>query len=467
MSIRWKFVLVCLIIVFIPIFFLNKYSIEFFDRFTRTALEKHMIDHAYVVGREYVAAANGGDEALAAFQSRLEEYGPELQTRIRIVASNGLVAADSAGPANRDDVSDRREIRLAMDGRYGARNQLTPDNQYMYYYVALPIRSDGRTLAIAYLSRHTGHIIGAINSMIRSHRVAYGISLAVAAAVAVFLSLTLIHPLRRLTKAARRFARGDQSFECRVRGHDEIAQLQRAIESMATEIERKNSYNRDFLAAAAHELKTPLAAIQATAEVLEDAACVNAETRSKFVGNIQFEVQRLGRLVGELRELTRIDSQSIRDHSAKVNYDECIEEILERILPTLPDEKPKIELALRADSVRVRMVAEQIEQVLANLIENAIRHTPADGRIEIATEPNPPGFITTRVSDTGRGIDPGNVGRVFDRFFTTESAAGSQSFGAGLGLAIARSIIRNHGGEIRVESTPDQGTIFAFTLPVV
>jgi two-component system, OmpR family, sensor histidine kinase ChvG len=336
----------------------------------------------------------------------------------------------------------------------------------MYYYIALPIKdSEGETVLIAHLSRHTGQIIGAINRMIRSHRVAYGLSLGVAATIAVLTALTLIHPLRRLTKAAKAYAGGDREFECRIRGRDEIAQLQRAIKSMTEEIERKNTYNREFLATAAHELKTPLAAIQAAAEVLAGGACDKPEARAKFLANIDFETRRLDRLVGELRELTRYDAESVRRQSELCDCDRLIEETLERIIPTLPDEKPRIVLHKSGLKLALRVVPDQIEQLLANLLENAVRYTPAQASIEItlARGENDSAMIVVR--DEGCGIEPGLRERVFDQFVTSEARNGG-SHGSGLGLTIARSIVENHGGTISVSSSPGQGAVFAINLPL-
>lgn len=467
MSIRWKFIAVCILIVFVPIFFLNKYSIDFFDRFTRTALEEHMIDHAFIIGNELAARGVDDLEARQALQARIESYGKELNTRIQIVATNGTVLADSQTEQVGADIGGLKEVALAMQGQYGARNQLTPDHQYMYYYIALPIKnSDGETLLIAHLSRHTSHIIGAINRMIRSHRVAYALSLGVAAIIAVLTALTLIHPLRRLTRAAQAYAGGERQFKCRIRGRDEIAQLQKAIKSMTEEIERKNTYNREFLATAAHELKTPLAAIQAAAEVLAGGAFENPAAREKFIANIQFETKRLDRLVGELRELTRFDAESVRRQSEVRDCDELFEEILGRILSTLPDEKARIELRKSGEKLRLRVVPEQIEQVLSNLLENAVRYTPADGSIAVAIHRADDETAAVSVKDSGCGIAPELQQRIFEQFFTTEAQNGSNAHGSGLGLAIAKSIIENHGGRIAVASSPGQGAEFTFNLPL-
>lgn len=465
MSIRWKFVAVSVLLVLIPIFFLNKYSIDFFDKFTRKELEEHMIDVARILGHEYLEAAGSGPAAVERLQERMEAYAGELDTRLRIVSTNGVVVLDSRQGEAGADLSDRSEVASAMRGEYGAINKLTPDNQYMYYYIALPVKDGNATKAIAYLSRHTSPIIGAINRMVSRHRIAYAISIVVATAIAILLALTLIHPLRRLTKAARGFARGERSFDCRIRGNDEIAQLHQAIDSMVKEIERKNRYNRDFLATAAHELKTPLAAVRGAAEVLQNGADRDPETRKRFIENIGFETCRLNRIVGELLELTRIDVENVRGNSRIVDYGKCLQSAVERVAGTLPESHADIEFKPPPETVRVKVVPEHIEQVASNLIENAARYTPASGKMEISVARAGRQRVRTTVADTGCGIDPENLGKVFDRFFTTAPPTSSSDHGSGLGLAIVKNIVDNHNGEIHVESRPGEGARFTFTLP--
>jgi len=465
MSIRWKFVAVSVLLVFIPIFFLNKYSVDFFDKFTRKELEEHMIDCARILGREYLDADETGPAAVERLQKRIPSYADELNTRLRILSTNGIVVLDSEQTGIGRDLSDRPEVAKSMAGQYGAANKLTADKQYMYYYIALPIKEGESTEAIAYLSRHTSQIIGAINLMISSHKIAYAISIAVATAIAVLLALTMIHPLRQLTKAARGFARGNRKFDCKISGNDEIAQLYRAIDSMVKEIEQKNKYNRDFLATAAHELKTPLAAIRGAAEVLQSGADGDPGARKRFIENIGFETLRLNRIVGELLELTRIDVENVRENSRAIDYRDLLESAIQRVASTLPENHATIEFRPPSDNIRIKAVPEHIEQVMANLIENAARYTAPSGKIEIEVESESKKRVRTTVSDTGCGIDPKHIGKVFDRFFTTEPPVQSSAYGSGLGLAIVKNIIDNHGGEIHVESQPGKGARFIFTLP--
>jgi len=244
---------------------------------------------------------------------------------------------------------------------------------------------------------------------------------------------------------------------------------------MAGEIESRNSYNRDFIQTTLHELKTPLTAIRGAAEVLESVESVElggegkakeeegGRVRQKFLGIIGFQVGRLMQLVGELRELTRVDVELARAPRLAVDYGAFVKEAIGRLAETFPEPHARLTVVVPDTAMTVRIVPGRIEQVLANLLDNAFRYTPPSGEVSITVEKGNP--VRTTVSDTGCGIAASNLDRVFDRFFTTERGQRSQDYGSGLGLAIAASIIRSHQGEIRVTSAPGEGARFTFELP--
>jgi signal transduction histidine kinase len=216
-----------------------------------------------------------------------------------------------------------------------------------------------------------------------------------------------------------------------------------------------------------HELKMPITAIKGAAELLEQGAFAKEEARVKFLGNIRFEADRLARLVWELNELTKLDAEIPRAQKEKVDYGQWVREAVERYLPTLEAVHAEIRVDLPENPLWVRIVPGRIEQVIGNLLDNAVRYTPVAGRIEIQVTAGPDNTVVTTVRDTGCGIAAANLGKVFDRFFTTEPKDKPKDYGSGLGLAIAKSIVESHQGTIRVESLAGQGAAFFFTLPAV
>jgi signal transduction histidine kinase len=490
-SLRWKLVLMAVVIVFIPVYLLNRYAITFFDRYTRTDLEAHMRHYAFIAGEQYklflvsesapssaTSGTNSVYDGLARLYTRM---GTEIHAHVHIVGMDGRILFDSEGTSVGGDLRDRPEISEALRGGYSARSRLTEDRQFMYYFVARPIKDDQKNvLGVAYVIAHTNPIVQAIKRMVANQRLATYIALACAGLVATVLALAIARRLRGLMRETRAFAAGRRPLGAPPRGGDEIAELGQSIHRMADEIESRNGYNRDFIQTTLHELKTPLTAIRGAAEVLESlgqgtedgmsaVGPAKAEgrrtegAREKFLGIIGFQVNRLMQLVGELRELTRVDVELARAPREEIDYARFVQDAIGRLADTFSEPHAELIAEVQAKPLPLRIVPGRIEQVLANLLDNAFRYTPVSGQVTVRVEDGD--LVQTTVSDTGCGIAPSNLDRVFDRFFTTERRQRPQDYGSGLGLAIAASIVRHHRGEIRVTSTQGEGTCFTFELP--
>ncbi len=470
-SIRWKLIAAFLLVVFIPAYLLHRYALDFFDHYTRAALEKEMVAYAFIAGEQYktmVLAASDEEQSgvRLIFEDLLAICGPEIQTRIRILSPEGIVLFDSHDETTvGKDFSDRPEVIKALSGRYSARSSLTDDRKFLYYYAALPIVDDDETiLALAYVSRHTGPIIRALTEMKSRQNRAMLLAVIVAFLTAVVLAITITRRLRRLTRSTRDFTCGTGPLKVDLRGKDEIGELARSVTRMAEEIDRRNRYNRDFLTETMHELKAPLTAIKGAVEVLEEGAAEKPESRDKFLANIGYDTERMIRLVGELTQLTQLDIDILSGKKEEVDYCAFIRDLTARIWTKRGGNPPVFKAVIPDTPITVTILPDRIEQVINNLLENAFRYTGPEGTVELVVEEGDDGTMTSIVRDTGCGITPSNIDKIFDRFFTTEPRDREKPYGSGLGLAIARSIIENHGGRIRVESEPGTGASFSFTL---
>jgi len=305
----------------------------------------------------------------------------------------------------------------------------------------------------------------ALLRMKRNQNGAALLALGLAAAVSLLFAQTLTRRLRRLTRDAQAYNRASGPFRTTVDGRDEIAELAQALNRMAAELEARQRYNRDFLGDIAHEIRTPITSLRAATELLEQQRDAPPERREALARVVQNAIRRVERMVGELYSLTKLDARMAQEPRERVDYPALVREILERLEPTFDPPRAALVFTPPARAASVRVAPGRIEQVLANLLENAFRYTPPEGRVEVVVEDGPDGEIRTLVRDTGRGIAPENLNKVFDRFFTTEPADGSQDHGSGLGLTIARTIVEHHRGRIGVESAPGQGSTFWFTLP--
>ncbi len=244
------------------------------------------------------------------------------------------------------------------------------------------------------------------------------------------------------------------------------------IEDM-TETRYLERAQRDFLANISHELRTPLTSVRLLAETLEDVIDTNPDRAQEFLEKIENEIQYLGDLVGEILELSHIESGQTIMTFEPIEAARIVREVMARMLPLAQRHRVKLDTDISSGHTLVMMDSKQITRVLVNLVHNAIKFTPSGGHITIGTAPHNEQYVQNFfVRDTGIGIRAEELPRIFERFYKTDRArvktgfTGMGSAGTGLGLAIARHVVETHGGHITAQSTVGQGSTFTFTLPV-
>jgi two-component system phosphate regulon sensor histidine kinase PhoR len=231
-----------------------------------------------------------------------------------------------------------------------------------------------------------------------------------------------------------------------------------------TELRRLETVRKDFVSNVSHELRTPLTSLKAITESLRAGALDEPETARRFLDHIETEVDALTELVAELLELARIESQQMPVQRVPSNPCELLERSAERL--RLQAERAGLALTVHCEPALQPIVADppRLEQVLVNLIHNAVKFTPRGGSIHVYAS-QADGVVEFSVQDTGVGIPEENITRIFERFYKTDPARNKS--GTGLGLAIAKHLVEAHGGQIGVESREGKGSRFFFTIPVV
>lgn len=307
-------------------------------------------------------------------------------------------------------------------------------------------------------------ITSAWNDVVPQLLVAGALALLAAVLVAVFVSRTISRPLARITRAAQEMARGNYDQELDLRGDDEVGRLSQAFNAMAHQVRRSHQMMRDLLANVSHELKTPLTSIQGFSQALEEGALSSPEQYREAGEIINEETQRMRRLVEDLIDLSRLESGQAALQREPLDVAELLRGCLRRFerqaqeagaavrleLPPLP--------AFEGDGVR-------LEQAFSNLIDNAVRHTPAGGTIEVRASVAG-ATLRVAVRNSGSFIPPEERSRIFERFYQLDRNRPRGSGRAGLGLAIAHEIVQAHGGAIEVTSDPAFGTEFLISLPL-
>ncbi len=283
----------------------------------------------------------------------------------------------------------------------------------------------------------------------------------VAGAVATWLSRVVTDRLTRLRDAVERLE-FDGGASVPVEGVDEVADLARAVNRLADRLAMAERVRREFFADVAHELRHPLALLLGRLEALQDGAIALDQAA---VGQLGDAAHALNRLIDDVRDVSLGDVGQLHLAWGAVDVAALVEEVGDLFGPLAQLEQ--LDLACRADPglSPIDGDAGRLRQVLVNLVANAVRYTPAGGRVEVAARAAADGTVTIAVEDTGRGIAPHDVPHVFRRFYRADTSRSRQTGGTGLGLAVADRLVQAHGGHIAVKSQLGRGTVFTVTLP--
>ncbi len=302
-----------------------------------------------------------------------------------------------------------------------------------------------------------------------------GLLLLFASSVAVsfgyFLSNSITQRLKELEGGARRLSEGDFGARVNLSGRDEVAQLGRAFNRMAERLEqaeaeaaRLEAARRDFIAAASHDLRTPLTSLRAMLDAIADGV---VEQPDEYIQRSLRVIAQLTSLTDDLVELARLDSGAAPLQRAPGSIGQVVTAAIEAAALRAKEKGVRLTGSVPPNVAPLPIAEEAIIRVLQNLLDNAIRHTGEGGEVQIAVHDRN-GVVEVSVRDNGEGIPPENLPHVFERFYRGEksrSRGGMGTGGVGLGLAIARELVEAHGGRIWAESGPPGGTRISFALP--
>jgi signal transduction histidine kinase len=291
---------------------------------------------------------------------------------------------------------------------------------------------------------------------------------------ALFVFRPVHKRLRTLEHAARALGEGRTDVRATETGGDEVSSLARTFNRMAMDLESRaaalaasDRTRRQLLADVSHELMTPLSAIRGYVETLGMAELpIDQDTRQRYLDIVEQETHKLEAIIGDLLDLARLEGGGDRLRAEPVAVADLFRRISDRHEPSLRDRNVSLRTDIAQDTPPIRGDAGRLEQALQNLAANAIRHTPEGGSVTLAAAPADDGVRIT-VRDTGPGIPPEHLPRVFDRFYKVDAARAGTAVpsGSGLGLSIVRAIIERHGGTVAAENGIDGGALFELHLP--
>ncbi|MDT8902767.1 ATP-binding protein [Anaeroselena agilis] len=398
--------------------------------------------------------------------TRLEVISKLLGTRTWVVDKQGTLLAGNP-PARwlRNYPEDSQQIEALFAGApqswvRSGRRQADPS-----IIVGVPLPGAAATPAAVFLYTPIAGVNQTVQALDRLLLLSLILGTLVAALLGFFISRGLTRPLADISHAAARFAAGDYASRTAATGGDEIGGLGRTFNTMAESLAKTEYNRREFLANVSHELKTPVASIQALAEALADGVASTPEHQQRYLATIVGESQRIDRLIRDLLDLSQLEAGELSIVPEKTD----LVAFLSREAANYGHLLAEKNLTLRVDAPAavppVLADTGRLAQIVANLVSNAVRHSPAGETIVITVQPAA-GKVAVAVGDRGPGIPPEDQPYIWDRFYRVDKSRARSGGGTGLGLAITKRLVQAMDGEITVESTPGQGAKFTFTLPV-
>jgi len=377
-------------------------------------------------------------------QSVVEETASISGAHIILVAVNGTVIADSQGKLlgeyyNPD--SPGSNLTMPWSGEILGKVYIISDPEADPYLAPFRRLSDS-------INRF----------LLLGGSVAIGIALI----LTFVLSRRISSPIGVLANAARRLGRGDLSQRVQFQGKGEVGVLAQAFNSMAADLEHAEQLRRNLVADVAHELRTPLSNIQGYLEAIRDRVMKpNAAT----IRSLNEETALLSRLVDELQELSLAEAGKLKLVYQAEDIAKLVKQAVTPWQPQVAAKEISLSLDLPDNLPLVNIDRQRVNQVLHNLLENAVAHTHKGGTINVAAITQGD-WVEVCVSDTGEGIPAEDLPNIFERFYRVDRSRARATGGSGLGLTIARRLVEAHGGEIAVQSELGKGSSFSFTLPI-
>jgi signal transduction histidine kinase len=407
-------------------------------------------------------------------EAELTEWGHQFDVRVLLLDEQEVVVIDTDPRGDMLGI----EIELPVSNR---RNMLDSSGMNAFRAVRFNLRGEDLYLFSATATQFTvagfafrapdvqllvavpaGDVTSAWSQLLPQLLIAGGSAGALAFVVGTLFAARITIPVREMTRASEAMARGDLDHRVDASGDDEIAKLARAFNQMSAQVSRSNRAMRDLMANVSHDLKTPLTSIQGFSQAMVDGISDDPEEYARMAAVVHEEAERVRAMLDDLIYLSEIESGALSLELDEVDIDALVRDTARRLSIQAGEAGVSFEFDL--GGVAVRGDGRRLEQVLANLVENAVRFAPEDSAVTLSTTARGE-RVEMRVHNGGDPIPENDLPRVFDRFYQADPAR-SGGRHSGLGLAIVHELVLAHDGDVTVESSADSGTTFAVRIPI-
>lgn len=398
-------------------------------------------------------------------------YARDTDTRVSILTGTGIVLADShESAAIARNEADTVEVQAALSGREQHAVRIDPQSGVETLYVAAPVWQGDRPLGVVRLAAPLQEIRAPSQRLLRNLTIATVLALLAATLASIGLARYIVRPVRHLEAGATAVRGGDLAHTVPVETADELGSLARAFNQMTEQLSRLMEQQRLFIASASHELRTPLTNIKLRTEAIQSMDLTGDPVGRRYLAEIDREADRLGRMANVLLDLARLESTHRAPPDEPVNIVPIMHDLARDVRVRMQNAGLSFSAHLSETLPPIRVWPQDLEEIVNNLLDNAVKYTPPGGSVRLETDSD---YTVCRIAvrDSGIGIAPEDIPHIFDRFFRVDKARsrkagpGETGSGAGLGLAIVTTLVDRNQGRIAVHSDAG-GTAFVVEFPL-
>ncbi|MDD6810443.1 MAG: HAMP domain-containing sensor histidine kinase [Lachnospiraceae bacterium] len=440
----------------------------FVSNMTLDHLKKEKADTLYreatLIANSYATDLYNNETTLDAVKDQLDALSTYLDASIWIINPSGRMILDSSKPMNVETevVIENFDSTVTEGSYYTVGNFFGTFKEDMLSVFA-PITSDFKVKGYVVIHTPMSNIQAASDRMLNISYIMLVILFLLSLIILIFFTEMVYIPLRKITEATEQYASGNMHYEFSVESEDEMGYLAASLSYMASEIARSEDDQKKFVANVSHDFRSPLTSIKGYLEAMLDGT-IPPELHEKYLTIVLNETERLTKLTNSLLTLNNLNMKGMLLDKTDFDINTVIRNVAASFEGTCRQKTIAIELVLTGDEMFVTADMGKIQQVLYNLLDNAIKFSHQNSVIKLeTTEKHNKIFVS--VKDSGIGIPKDELKLIWDRFYKSDSSRGKDKKGTGLGLSITKEIIRSHGEHINVISTEGVGTEFIFSLP--
>ncbi|WP_330695220.1 sensor histidine kinase [Anaerotignum sp.] len=462
LSLRWILLATYVVVGIVPLLLIASTILHSVQDYFIEERKKELLSQANVISGQITSHEYMSDKANRdALEETMLEMSQEHDFRVLVLDSSCLVVYDT-GYSDVGKTVLIPEVFEALENKDIARTQ---EDGMVYAAVSISGSSNTR-VGVVLVSDDMQDIADTVVDIARKGNLLLAGLAIIVIIMMIIISQIFTEPIKKMIKVIQKMSEGhfEQRVQVHSQIHNEIVDLALACNHMADQLEKVESTRQQFVSNVSHELKTPLSSIKVLSESILLQEDVPKEMYVEFLHDINSEVDRMAAIINDLLTLVKLDQKEIPLNFKETDLNGVVEGIIKRLLPLAQAKNISIQYEKGKD---VTAMADEMKLTLAiaNLVDNAIKYTPEDGKVEINLDADHQNAFIS-VADTGIGIPDNEVARIFERFYRVDKTRDRETGGTGLGLSITHSTIMMHNGSIKVYSKEDEGTTILVRIPI-